>query len=353
VAGDTGGRSRFAGDAARKLDEIIDAGQLTEEQFNKGATWSAVDLDPYKRGEQVVEPPRYFRRDDGKALVYPGRPHVFYGESESLKSWAALEVCREVVAYGLTALYVDFEGSEPSFIERCRQIGVPEAMIGGALRYVRPSVPLTAVGELGVLARGEWLFEIGQVTGLIVLDGVSEAYALHSWNINSAEDAARFQHTFGVDGPATISIDHTAKEAGRGVLGSQHKRAGLDGAEYEFRSRVRGGRGGESMAEVHVTKDRHGHVREWASGMVGRLWVRSDGVTLEKPGFKDGMDPRDDAMEQVLEYVRQEPGVSANAIAQGSRFRRERVTEALRSLEAQKKVINVGSSARGSWTVIE
>ena len=97
MVSEQGGRSRFAKDAARKLEEIILSGQLEEEQYRTGATWAAVDLDPYKRGEQVVEPPRFFRRDDGKALVYPGRPHVFYGESESLKSWAALEVCREVV----------------------------------------------------------------------------------------------------------------------------------------------------------------------------------------------------------------------------------------------------------------
>lgn len=348
------GRSRFTENAAKQVDDLI-AGGLEEARFEQGATWLAVDLEPYKRGEQVVELPRFLKRDDGRALIYPGRPHVFYGESESLKSWAALEVCREVVAEGLTALYVDFEGSEPSFVERCRLVGVPEAMIGGALRYVRPSVPLTAAGEDGVLARGEWAFEIERTTGVIILDGVSECYALHGWNINAAEDAARFQHTFAVEGPATVSIDHTAKEAGRGVLGSQHKRAGLDGAEYEFRSRIRSGRGGESMAEVHVTKDRHGWIREWApgNGQVGKLWVRPDGVTLEVPRFKDLMDTRDDRRDRVLEVIRANPGASRRKVSEESGIGSEETGQALKDAEAMGLIENRGSTSKHAWHAVD
>jgi hypothetical protein len=45
-------------------------------------SWAAVDLEPYKRGEVVIIPPMFLHRSDGKALIYPGRPHVFFGESE-------------------------------------------------------------------------------------------------------------------------------------------------------------------------------------------------------------------------------------------------------------------------------
>ncbi|HEY3214481.1 MAG TPA: hypothetical protein VGL16_14900 [Actinomycetota bacterium] len=351
---DRKGSSRFAKGADKKVDAMIDAQQLTEERYEQGATWSAVDLDPFKRGEQVVDPPKFLVRKDGRSLIYPGRPHVFYGESESLKSWAALEVCREVVAEGLTALYVDFEGSEPSFVERCRLVGVPDGMIGGALRYVRPSVPLTAVGDAGVLARAEWLFEVEATSGVIVLDGVSECYALHGWEINKAEDAARFQRTFAVEGPATVSIDHTAKEAGRGVLGSQHKRAGLDGAEYEFRSRVRGGRGGESKAEVFVTKDRHGWVREWSpsNGFVGNLWVRPDGVALEAGGFKDMLDPRDDRRDAVVEFVRANPGASRRDVADGAGIGNTETGDALKDATAAGLIENRGSTTRHAWYAV-
>jgi hypothetical protein len=85
-------------------------------EFYEVTSWAAKDLEPYKRGEQVIEPPAYLTRSDGKALLYPGRPHVFYGESESLKSWAALAACQSVLEAGLTALYIDFEGAEASFV---------------------------------------------------------------------------------------------------------------------------------------------------------------------------------------------------------------------------------------------
>jgi hypothetical protein len=349
---ENGGKSKFAEGAGRDLERLIEGG-LDERTVMAGSTWSAVDLEPYKRGDRVIESPRFLLRNDDRALIYPGRPHVFYGESESLKSWAALEVCREVVAAGFTALYVDFEGSEASFVERCRLAGVPDAMIGGALRYMHPGQPLTGAGVDGTLARSDWESELGWTTGLVVLDGVSECYALHGWNVNSAEDAARFQHTFAVDGPAGLSIDHTAKDAGRGVLGSQHKRAGLDGAEYEFRSRVRAGRGGESMAEIYVTKDRHGWIREWAptNGMVGKLWVRPNGVSLEAPGHVDLIDPRDDALDRVLEFVRDNPGLSKKKIRAGVRLQCKRVDAAIDTLEAQGKIANHGSRSKGAWHV--
>ena len=221
-----GGKTPF-GDADRELAWMIESGRLAEAQYVEGTSWAHIDLEPYKRGEQVIAPPAFMRVGE-RALLYPGRPHVFFGESESLKSWAAILACREVTAEGYSALYVDFEGTEASFVERCRTARIPEAVIGGALRYAHPTEPLLGSGPRTTLARSQWVEEVGGITGLVVFDGVSECYALHDWNINSAEDAARFQHAFRIEGPASIAIDHTAKEAGRGILGSQHKRAGLD-----------------------------------------------------------------------------------------------------------------------------
>src|SRR6266545_1030187 len=205
-------------------------------------SWSVVDLEPYKRGEIVITPPMFLNRTDGKALIYPKRPHVFFGESESLKSWAALLACRSVVAAGYNAVYVDMEDSEPSFVAKCRTVGIPEGAIGGALSYIRPIESLA-----GDAREDFWLYALDQVNpALVVLDGVTELYDLQGWDINKATDAAAFHKLFAFAraGVASIAIDHTSKDAGRGVLGSQHKRAGLDGAEYEFKYRTRGGRGG-------------------------------------------------------------------------------------------------------------
>jgi hypothetical protein len=277
---------------------------------------------------------------------------VFFGESESLKSWAALLACKSVVAAGYTALYVDMEASEPSFVERARQVGVPEGAIGTTLAYMRPNEAL-----LNEATRADfWLYSLKEVKpSLVVLDGVTELYDLQGWDINKATDAAAFHKTFAFAraGVASIAIDHTSKDAGRGVLGSQHKRAGLDGAEYEFRSRVRGGRGGQSMAEVWVTKDRHGYVREWTKGMVGKLEIAPDGVSLQVPPLSDLIDPRDDAMGRVLEYLRENPGSSKRVIRDETSLKTARVADALSALETQGKVRDEGSASRGAWVVVE
>lgn len=345
-----GGRSRFAGDAEAELQFKIETGAIPEEQFNEGSSWAAVDLEPAKRGEQTIQPPSLFTRADGECLIYPGRPHVFFGESESLKSWAALVVCREVLAKSLTALYIDFESSELTFVERCKHVGIPDEAIGGALHYVRPAEPLTGSGS--TLARSDFVAELGRTNGLVVLDGVTEAYALHQWNINDAEDAARFQMVFSVEGPATIAIDHTAKDAGRGQIGSQHKRAGLDGAQYEFRSVVRGGRGGVSIAEVNVTKDRHGYVRGWAQDdHVGDLCVDELGVKLNMPA-----PPRDNSgavREAVLTYIGENPGCGASKVRTGVGGRAGAVDAVVRGLLAEGLITDRGTEYRHLYYLAE
>jgi hypothetical protein len=323
------------------------------DRFYRTTSWAAVDLEPYKRGEQVIEPPRFLRREDGKALIYPGRPHVFFGESESLKSWAALLACRSVVDEGLRAVYVDLEGSEASFVERCRVVGIADGYVGDGLKYIRPTEPLE--GD----ARSDfWLHELDVFNPtLIVLDGVTELYALQGWDVNKATDAALFQKTFAFHraGVASIAIDHTSKDASRGQLGSQHKRAGLDGAEYEFKPLVRKGRGGESIASVTVRKDRHGYVRAWASATapLGKLHVGvPDGpsrVVLTKPSLGDLMDPKSDAQDRALEAIRANPGASKRKVKEAAGLGDDQTGEALSALEMLGKAENKGSGRAHRW----
>jgi hypothetical protein len=320
----------------------------------KTTSWASVDLEPYKRGEKVIAPPKYLTRDDGKALIYPGRPHTFYGESESLKTRAALLACRSVVDAGGKVVYADLEGSEASFVERCRVVGIGDAHIGEALRYVRPTVPLKGDAKFDF-----WHHELDIFAPtLVVLDGVTELYALQGWDINSQTDAAEFQASFAFHrgGVASISIDHTPKDAGRGVIGAQHKRAGLDGAEYEFKPLVRAGRGGQSEAKVSVTKDRHGYVREWAGsggGLVGTLKVGvpdgKDRVVLATPRLQDLMDPHSDAQDRALEYIRENPGASTRSVRDGAGLGDDSARDAVSALEMLAKVENRGTKARHSW----
>jgi hypothetical protein len=67
---------------------------------------------------------------------------VFFGPSESLKTWAALKACCEMVEARLTALVIDFESNDVSFVERVQHIGLAEGYLGRALQYMRPEDPL-------------------------------------------------------------------------------------------------------------------------------------------------------------------------------------------------------------------
>jgi hypothetical protein len=321
-------------------------------EFYATTSWAVVDLEPYKRGERIIEAPAFLHRTDGKALIYPGRPHVFFGESESLKTFAALLACRTVVEQGLTVVYVDMEASEASFVERARLVGIADGFIGDALKYIRPIEPLAGDAQSDF-----FLHELELAKpALVVLDGVTELFALQGWDPNKATDAAQFQRTFGFRGLcASIAIDHTAKDAGRGVFGSQHKRAGLDGAEYEFKPVIRRGRGGESIAKVTVTKDRHGHVREWVrgDGYVGSLHVgKPDGpdrVVLEPPTLKELIDPKSDAQDRALEYIRANPGSSKRQVRDGAGLGDEQTSEALSGLAMLGKIENRGSKSQHKW----
>jgi hypothetical protein len=328
-----------------RLEQDIDTGRV---RIGPGgepyapSTWKAVDLEVVKNGKPRPGT-QYLARTDGKCMIYAGLPHTFYGESESLKSWAALLACKSYITAGLTALYIDFEGDEWAFVERARVVGIPGGAIGRALQYIRPTEKLkgndNAITDLA-------MEEADLNPGLVVLDGVSEAYALHGWDINKATDATEFQRLFGqfTDGTATIAIDHTGKDASRGVVGSQHKRAGLNGAEYLFTPTRREGRGGHSTATIKVTKDRHGHVREFApKGTIGILHVESDReggdlVYIDAPSYVETLGIDQSLATALLDTVTAKPGLSSKKIEEVVTGGATAIRSELVMLEADGKV---------------
>lgn len=250
--------------------------------------------------------------------------------------------CRSFITAGFTTLYVDFEGDEWTLVERARIVGIPDGAIGRALRYIRPVEPLKGNPR----ALSDLLIEETELRpSLVVLDGVSEAYALHGWDINKATDAAEFQKLFAnfAEGTATIAIDHTGKDASRGVVGSQHKRAGLNGAEYLFTPTRREGRGGHSTASIKVTKDRFGYVREFApKGTVGVLHVASavdgDRVYIEAPSYVESLGVDMTLAQDLLDVILARPGMSTTAIDKAVTGNATAIRGELMMLEADGKV---------------
>jgi hypothetical protein len=318
-------------------DDDVRTNPQTDKTY-RVTSWASIDLEPIKSGAITMPQPMFLKRTDGAAMIYPGLPHVFFGPSESLKSWAAVLASASFIAAGYAVVYVDFEGSEAAFVERARIVGVPEHAIGNALRYTRPTEPLkgnvNAAADLGM--------DLSALNpGLVVLDGVSECYALHGWNINDATDAANFQKLFrpiNENGAATIVIDHAGKDASRGVVGSQHKRAGLDGAEYEFTPKRREGRGGHSEASIRVTKDRYGYIREYAPhGGMGRIHV-SDIVEIRPPNEAQEYGLDEGLYESLLTWIEANPGQSTRVIRLNVLGSATAIGNALEVLEADGKV---------------
>lgn len=320
------------------------------DKWRDATSWRQVDLGAIKRGEATVAPPAFLARVDGEHLVYADRAHVFFGPPESLKSWAALLACKSVVDAGLTALYIDFEDDAVAFVERARFVSVVDGAIGRALQYMRPDVPL----DQNAVARADLDMALADLRpALVVLDGVTEAYALHGWDVNKATDAARFTQVFTFpDGAAVIAIDHTGKDASRGIVGSLHKRAGIDGAAYEFAIKRNEGRGGTAEAAIKVDKDRHGHVRAFAHrGSVGRLLIEPGaGVRIEGTvDFATELARNAELEEAVVVFVREHPGCSKREVKYGVPGGHDDVEAALQRALLAGHVQNTGSPKRHSY----
>jgi AAA domain len=319
------------------------------------SSWTFVDLEPAKRVDRPKLEPVYLRRTDGAALIYPGRAHAFVGESETLKSWAALATCKSVFELGGRALYIDFEDEEDTFVDRARVARIPDDALGGSIRYMRPDETLLTSNATTDLQLAMADFH----PSLVVLDGVTECYALHGWDINSATDAARWQHlvrdAVRAEGAASVEIDHTGKDLSRGAVGSQHKRAGINGAQFEFRAGKAPDVDHPGWAYVHITKDRHGQVRRHTAegeDEIGVLNVDSYyGVFLSPPENAEDRNDRLDA--EILAFLVDHPSTATGPLAVGISRRKADVQKRLDAMEKTRTVRLTISGTAHRWTVPE
>jgi hypothetical protein len=239
------------------------------------------------------EEPIYLARDDGRYLIYEGKAHSFIGEFESLKTWAAIKLTVDCIKTGIPVMYIDCEGSPAPFARKLKWCGLTQKEAANKLVYIRPDDPLVTRSGAWTSGKDE-LAAAGVIYDprILIIDGVTEFFSLHQLDIGKAENVATYQRMLLKRFPGyltTVEIDHVPKTPpellGRSratAIGSEHKAAGIDGAIYEFRGMKRGGRGGESTADIYVIKDREGAIRANATdtGYVGSLVVNPDGIRL-------------------------------------------------------------------------
>lgn len=310
-----------------------------------GSSWEPVDLTNVLAGDVLVEEPTMGRRADGVRLVYAAKLHSINGEPESGKSWLALHFCAQQIEEGHHVLYVDFEDSAPSVVGRLRVLGLEDDAIGGRFHYVRPDESIIGhEGRIGDLCQFH-------AVGLVVVDGVTEAMAVHGLSLMNNDDIAKFIKTLPRviqrTGAAVVMIDHVTKsreDRGRFAIGGQHKLAAIDGAVYGLEAKVPfvRGAGGESL--VKVDKDRPGGVRPQATrGVVGRFTMspKADGSVyagIQPPASEDvprtegerAADLRDRIERELMEHPFKFTKTRLRDRVGG---KRELVAEALRELE--------------------
>jgi len=276
--------------------------------------WSRLDLGPYVRGEIVQQQPTVLCRSDGQGLLYPGRTNMLVAGTESGKTWIALYAALQTIGAGQPVLYIDLEDGAAGTVDRLKALGMGHEDIQHGFTYVNPEQPLASMqqnrwgrhqpSDLGV-RNLEGLSKTLEAVNpaLIVVDGMSVLYGLHSLDTNDVTGTDVINNWLKslvlTDETTVVVIDHTGKGAQRGSqpIGSQHKLSMVQGSCIQVYPVEKPRRGGTGLLELIVIKDRPGWVRKVSEGREGHELAAlatvdsvKDGetrITIDPPGGEE------------------------------------------------------------------
>ena len=199
-------------------------------------------------------------RTDGTALFYPQRINALYAPSGTGKSWIAMWACSEAIHAGHHIIYIDYEDHYQSIAARFTALGHTLTQIQTQITYINPDQPYNPAAHI-------WLTQHIQTTNpaIVVIDSTGEAMALDGASPNDDDHTARWfrrlpRHIAQL-GPAVILTDHVPKSRERErnfAIGSQRKRAAIDGAAYEITARTSPSHDKDGHLTLTVAKDRNG-----------------------------------------------------------------------------------------------
>ena len=231
-----------------------------------GHGWEPTDLTEILNGTYEPPVPTIGKRTDGTGLFYPGRINALFGESGSGKSWVAMATCAQEIMAGNHVLYVDHEDHAASVTQRIMKLGCAPHLVLQRFHYIRPQRGWNQLAKIDVAE----LVTTTQAT-LIVCDSTGEGMSLDAIDPNSDDQVARWMRDFGrylADlGPALLLLDHMPKssEANKAfMIGSQRKKAAIDGAAYRVDVAVAPSKGTEGVLKLVTAKDRGGFYQHGA-----------------------------------------------------------------------------------------
>jgi hypothetical protein len=297
------------------------------------SSWKPVELKDYYDGLFQAPIATILKRSDGAGLIYEGRVHSIYGESESGKSWIAQIATAEMLKADKKVIYIDFESDAIDIVTRLKNLGVSRANLLQYFTYIRPEGPRDADDPYW-----QSILEPNSAT-LVIIDGVTESLTMWGGQTKDNDEITRWMRIFPrtvatSSGAAVVLIDHITKNAetrGRFAIGGQAKLATIDGAAYLVEPLEALSPGRTGTLTMRVTKDRPGFIRK-----VSGMWRKSDRTqetaiftidsTKTQMQYVIGVPKGDDEVEadnirfrrfEIMEYVHANPGCSRRDINAG------------------------------------
>jgi hypothetical protein len=305
-------RSQGYGEARKELTSLEvhspSLVQLHDEEGNiKESSWIPKEIGESELEEE--EPPSMLRREDGNCLLYAGKINAIFGESESGKTWIALEAIRQELEKNNIVFYLDFEDSARSILNRLKTLRVKQDKFK-MFRYANPDEPL---GEgIGEIMRTQIM---AYLPTLIVVDGVNAAMNLLGLDLEKNKDATHFSQKvlkpLRIGGAGILTIDHVTKSKdnrGNYAIGAQAKRADIDGAAFAVSVALPFGRGIDGALDITCTKDRPGFVRAICPdaktvGVANLKSLSDGGISVSISGGTVKISTRESKMEAVSELL--------------------------------------------------
>jgi hypothetical protein len=272
--------------------------------------------------------PSILRRADGHHIFYAGKINALFGESESGKTWIALEAVRQELEKNNTVFYLDFEDSVRGIYNRLNTLGADLKHFKTFL-YSNPSEPLTQGAREALLTRIDEF-----KPSLIVVDGVNAAMNVMGLDLEKNKDATSFSQEIlrpmRLHNAAIITIDHVTKSKdnrGNYAIGAQAKRADIDGCAVAVEVEIAFGRGIDGALALKVTKDRPGFVRAICQegknlGVANIKALELGGIKITLEGATVEVFTLEKKMEQVSQFMA-DHGVEMNKNEIAKRLRSE------------------------------
>jgi len=323
------------------------------------SSWKPIALKDYFDGLFAAPIATILKRTDGHGLIYTGRVHSIYGESESGKSWVAQIATAECLKADKKVIYIDFESDAIDIVNRLKALGVSRANLLQYFTYIRPDGPRDSDDPY-------WKAILEPDSAeLVIIDGVTESLTMWGGETKDNDAITRWMRIFPrtvatASGAAVVLIDHITKNAetrGRFAIGGQAKLATIDGAAYLVEPLEALAPGRIGTLTMRVTKDRPGFIRKIAG-----MWRKSDRTQeaaiftidstkaqmqyiISVPLVEDEMEANKEFKKQkeVVEFIHNHPGASRRLVQEGISGSKDAIGERISDLLAGGWVDNRGN----------